>query len=264
MSASRVVEDEAILDEEFSDIQEEVEEQAAPEEEKPRASDKVRTKFKDKGIEDVLMAYESLEKEYGAKGNEIGELRRLTDELLQLQINEKQSKQKSEEPKKPLIDVDSLLDNPEEALSKAVANNPEIRAMREQMLKSERAKAQQAFEQDHPDWKELVSDRNFQEWVTSSQLRTKLFQEADRNYDYQTGSELLSMYKQINGIAKENVEKKRSKSLKAASVEKGSTGNKPVKVYRRADLINLRINDPAKYDAMQDDIMAAYAEGRVR
>jgi len=36
------------------------------------------------------------------------------------------------------------------------------------------------------------------------------------------------------------------------------------KIYRRADLIRLRTNDPERYDALQDEILEAYAEGRVK
>ena len=36
------------------------------------------------------------------------------------------------------------------------------------------------------------------------------------------------------------------------------------KVYRRADIIKLMKNDPDRYQAMSEEIMAAYAEGRVK
>ena len=35
-------------------------------------------------------------------------------------------------------------------------------------------------------------------------------------------------------------------------------------VYRRTDLIRLRMQDPERYNNMQDDIMQAYNEGRVK
>ena len=42
------------------------------------------------------------------------------------------------------------------------------------------------------------------------------------------------------------------------------TGESGKRVYRRADLIRLKMQDPARYDALSDEIMAAYAEGRVK
>ncbi len=37
------------------------------------------------------------------------------------------------------------------------------------------------------------------------------------------------------------------------------TGESSKRVYRRADLIRLKMTDPARYDALQPEIMAAYA-----
>jgi len=36
------------------------------------------------------------------------------------------------------------------------------------------------------------------------------------------------------------------------------------KYYSRSALIDMRINNPAKYESMRDDIMQAYSEGRVK
>jgi hypothetical protein len=47
-----------------------------------------------------------------------------------------------------------------------------------------------------------------------------------------------------------------------ASTPAGKGGGK--KLYRRAEVINLMINDPDKYEAMSGEIQKAYAEGRVR
>jgi hypothetical protein len=52
--------------------------------------------------------------------------------------------------------------------------------------------------------------------------------------------------------------------MKAATVDVGGTGESSKKVYRRADLIKLRMTDPDRYMALQDEIMSAYAQGRVK
>jgi hypothetical protein len=52
--------------------------------------------------------------------------------------------------------------------------------------------------------------------------------------------------------------------LKAAGVDTGGTGESSKKIYRRADLIQLKLRDPDRYEQLQPEIMAAYAEGRVR
>jgi len=72
----------------------------------------------------------------------------------------------------------------------------------------------------------------------------------------------------LRGIKQKQVEQSgkeaRQQTLKAAQVDTGGTGESSKRVYRRADLIRLKMTDPARYDALADEIMAAYAEGRVK
>jgi len=65
---------------------------------------------------------------------------------------------------------------------------------------------------------------------------------------------------------KEQAEADRQAALKAGKTEsRASTGSKGSgKTYRRADLIRLKIQDPAKYESMESEIFKAYSEGRVK
>jgi len=56
----------------------------------------------------------------------------------------------------------------------------------------------------------------------------------------------------------------RKQSLKAATVDTGGSGESSRRVYRRADLIRLKMTDPQRYEALSDEIMKAYQEGRVK
>jgi hypothetical protein len=58
----------------------------------------------------------------------------------------------------------------------------------------------------------------------------------------------------------------RQRQLKAASTgsASGSTEAPSRKIYRRADIIKLMQTDPKRYTQLQPEIMAAYAEGRVK
>ena len=56
----------------------------------------------------------------------------------------------------------------------------------------------------------------------------------------------------------------RSKALKTAAVQQGGTGESTKPVYRRADLIRLRMQDPSRYESMAEEILQAYADGRVK
>jgi len=127
---------------------------------------------------------------------------------------------------------------------------------------------QQKLAQEHPDFGQIVQDQDFANWVKSSPVRIGLYAKADGEFDYDSANELLSTYKQLKGIkakqTSEAGETQRKSNLKAATVDVGGTGESGKRVYRRADLIRLKMQDPARYDALSDEIMAAYAEGRVK
>ena len=67
-------------------------------------------------------------------------------------------------------------------------------------------------------------------------------------------------------VAEANKAEKRTTALKNSSgvsrTSSESTAGK--KIYRRADLIRLRTNDPQRYESLQDEILQAYAQGRVK
>ena len=125
------------------------------------------------------------------------------------------------------------------------------------------------MEQAHPDFTDVVQDAKFQDWVKESPIRTQLFQAADA-YNFDAANELLNTWKDRSMINKTQeveakAEEERQAALKAGATESrataGSTGGK---TFRRADLIRLKMEDPMKYEAMQDEIYSAYAEGRVK
>ena len=65
---------------------------------------------------------------------------------------------------------------------------------------------------------------------------------------------------------KQEQKKSREKAMRQTSSESSTSGSSVggKKVYRRADLINLQMTDPARYAQMADEIQSAYAEGRVK
>jgi hypothetical protein len=99
-----------------------------------------------------------------------------------------------------------------------------------------------------------------------------LFTKADAEFDFNSADELLSTYKAIKAVQSNEKQvqaaatqaKAQETALKAAAVDTGGTGESSRKIYRRADLIKLKMTDPDRYMALQDEILAAYAEGRVR
>lgn len=225
----------------------------------------VPEKFKGKSLDDIINAYTNLEQEYGRRSNEIGELRKLTDNLLGLKLEQKEEK---EEPPKPKITTDDLFTDPEIAIERAVQENPKLRALEEKLLHAEREQARQKFEAEHNDWQQVMASDGFQTWVKSSPVLLNALAEADKNFDYQTGADILRLYKSVHQTQqreKEEVVKgRRERDLKAMATERGGSGEAPRKIYSRVELLKLRQHDPERFDAMHDEIMRAYKEGRVK
>ena len=121
----------------------------------------------------------------------------------------------------------------------------------------------------HPDFTEVVNDGSFAEWINKSKVRQELFSRADRSYDFDAANELLSTWKertQVVNQSKEVEKVQRKQAVKAASTgsSKGSGETASKKTYRRADIIELMRTNPDRYQQLSDEIMAAYAEGRVK
>ena len=231
-------------------------------------------KFKGKEMKDVVEMYTNLEKELGRKGQEVGELRKLTDQILQSQFANKQDTP-TEPEEKP-----DFFDDPERAVKNLVQK--EIAPLREEKEKSSQMEFQDNLQNNFPDYEQILSSAEFADWVQSSPYRLKMYQDAD-NWNWDAANELLSNYKMshkpaepqspeldLPDISEKKVEltpeqkAKRNADLKAASVEKGSTGETTRKVFRRSDLVRLLATDPDRYYDLEPEIRKAYREGRVR
>ena len=259
-SADPEVVNEEIITEEVETLEafaEPVEEEAVQEPELP-------SKFQGKSAAEIADAYENLEKELGRKGQEIGELRHLTDSYLQQQLSQPRTETTSNEP-----EVD-FFDNPEESVRRIIENHPKFREFSVQSRKQQANMTSQQLETTHPDFKNIIGDSGFQEWVQGSKIRQRLYLEADA-YNFDAADELITNWKERQMISKTEEVKAEQETNRKTALKTGkgvsrasgeSTAGK--KVYRRADLIRLKQTDPSRYDMLADEIYAAYAEGRVK
>jgi hypothetical protein len=218
--------------------------------------------YRDKSLEDVVKMHQDQVKMIGRQAQEVGEIRKLADELIKQNLVSKQQQTRQEEP-----EVD-FFENPQKAVQRTVDNHPDILAARQVTLEMKRSQIQQRLAQEHPDFGDIARDQDFANWVKSSPVRIKIFEQADSGYDFDSANELLSTYKQLRSVKQKQTsddgEITRKQNLKAVGVDVGGSGESSKKVYRRADLIRLKMQDPNRYDALSDEIMAAYAEKRVR
>lgn len=242
---------------------------AEPEEVAPQPE--LPEKYRGKSLDEIIRMHQEAEKLIGRQAQEVGEVRKLADSLLKQQLEQKHDKQPS---KAQEID---WFEDPELAVKQAVENNPVLKKLQEEQAKQAQLVALQTIEKAHPDFMQIGNSEDFQKWVAASKVRTQLFEQAS-NYDVDSAMELLDTYKSLRNIKqqqaetvkaadeslKKTEEEVRNKTLKAAAVQQGGTGESTKPVYRRADLIRLRMQDPARYESMADEILQAYAEGRVR
>jgi len=232
------------------------------EEQKIASKPELPEKYRDKSLDEIVKMHQEAEKLIGKQAQEVGEVRKLADELIRQNLGSKQQQIKQDEP-----EID-FFEDPKKAVQRTVDSHPDIVAARQATLEMKRTQIQQRLAQDHPDFGDIAKDQDFANWVKSSPVRIELFKRADAEYDYDSANELLSTYKQLRGVKKQQSEASneatRKQNLKAVGVDVGGSGESSKKVYRRADLIRLKMQDPNRYDALSDEIMAAYAEGRVR
>lgn len=223
----------------------------------------VPDKYRGKNLEDIVRMHQEAEKLIGRQAQEVGEVRRLADELLK----QKLSQTSTNAPTREETEID-FFEDPKLAVQNAVAKHPDVLAAKQASQQFKQMQTQSMLSKKHPDFAEVVRDGEFIEWVKGSPLRLNMYAMADAGYDFTAADELLTTFKQIRtsktAQTTEAGNSVRKQNLKAAAVDVGGTGESSKKVYRRADLIRLRMTDPNRYEALQTEIMAAYSEGRVK
>ena len=188
----------------------------------------------------------ALKKKLGDQGNEIGNLRKIADMQLQQQVNQQMEQ----------VEDDWYAD----PVSK------DVTALKGELTQIKQEQALRELENKHPGFRELPKDEAFAGWVAKSQYRTNLYGKAD-NMDFAAADELFTAWEEQQesaNSASQQERTNRNKALNNATMEKGSSGGSRKTYFSRTELINLRLNNPNKYEAMRDEIMQAYAEGRVR
>jgi hypothetical protein len=237
------------------------------EEEQPQQEPELPEKYKGKSVEDLVQMHQELEKFSGKQSTEVGELRKLVDDHIQTQLVEQQAPQQ-QQPQDDEDDVDFFVD-PKTAVQRAIDNHPKIK---EAQAYTEQAKKQATLaqlQQNHPDMESVLQDPKFAEWIKGSKVRTQLFVQADQQYDYDAANELFSLWKEKNQVVQQTAQAE--KAARKSAVKSANTGNargtgegSRRKVYRRADIIKLMRTDPERYQSMSDELLKAYAEGRVK
>lgn len=255
--AAQIIEEAPEQEDLFEVIEDSVDEKEA---EQPEATeDDLPEKYQGKSIKEIIQMHQEAEKLLGRQSSEVGELRKAVDSF----IYEQQEKLKA--PPEPEVD---FFDDPERAVAKAIENHPKLKEAEQYNEQYRREATMAKLQQKHPDFREVVQDQNFADWIMASKVRQQLYVQADKALDFDAADELLSTWKERQQAVKQTVEAE--KAARKSEVKKASTGNvrgsgeTSRKIYRRADIIKLMKEDPDRYASMSDEIMKAYSEGRVK
>ena len=259
IDVERQEQEEQQVEEQLSQFEAQVEEQqVTPEPQEPELPDK----YQNKSVSELAQMHQEAEKLLGRQSSEVGELRKVVDSYIQTQLTPEQA------PKQEDEEIDFFTD-PNEAVNRAIQNHPKIKEAEAVTNQYRQSNAMATLKSKHPEMEAILQDTKFAEWIQASPTRTRLFVEADQQYNTDAADELFSNWKERQNIVQQTAEveqQARKQSAKAASTgnPRGSGEKAAKKIYRRADIINLMQKDPDRYAQLAPEILQAYAEKRVR
>ena len=199
----------------------------------------------------------------GQQSQEVGDLRRSVDSLIQAQLSQQGQAQAPQEEAAP-----DFFEDPEAATARMIDNHPTVKAAAESAKQYDKMTSKTQLVAKYPDMDAIVADEAFLKWVQASPVRISLLRNAHNNFDFASADELFGNWKERQTMAAQAVAmdvKERAQTVKEASTGSptGGSASTSVKKYRRGDIIDLMKRDPKKYQRMSAEIMQAYKEGRV-
>ena len=242
-------------------------------------------KYRGKSRAEIIEMHQNAESELGRHGNELGQYKTLTDQLLQQKRSDDllaggATEEQIDEFEIPEIDSTKLLADPANVIGDivkgAINHDRQIRTKDEQKRTAETVA--EKFAAKHPDAETVANSKEFIEWVKKSPTRALNGMNA-ANGDLTAGDALLTEWKELQQNSdsgnSENEDPNTQERTNLAAARKAgtestganNTNDKPTgKIYRRLDMIRLKLEDPEAYadPAYQAEIMKAYAEGRVK
>jgi len=251
---------------------------AAPanQQEPPR---QIPEKYKGKSVDDLIEMHQNAERRLSQQGNELGEIRRLADQLIGVKAPVENARNTAPQARQP-VTVEALLANPDQVLNQTVEQSPiaqRAQAAEAKVDQLEQSISQTQFVSKYTNFQKDLENPDFIEWVKKSPLRTQLAAAAYKN-NFNAASSLWQLWEERNELVG-NVQTAerdagRQQRVQNARTEKnGSSESPPARTYSRAKLMALRDkvadgdtaaiakwNDPD----FQAGLIKAYEENRVR
>lgn len=231
-------------------------------------------KYEGKTVEDMIQMHQNLEKLNGRQGQELGQMRRMADEILQLK---KPTTQIKEEVRQP-VTVETLLNDPEKTLTDTINSSDLVRrtqAAEDRVARLESKITQESFVSKFPGFADDMQDPEFTEFVQSNPARQALGTAAAKE-DYNAAAALWAMWeerKDLIGTTKDDKTQKAKVKVQSTVRPSAKTVDVAPRNWSRAKLMELRFKvadgDPASVarwndKTFQENMHKAYAEDRVK
>lgn len=235
----------------------------------------VPAKYAGKTVDDLISMHQNAERRLSQQGNELGEVRKLADQLIGVRTQENTKRVEARLP----VTVDALLADPEKVLTQTIDATAGSRAnAQEQRLNNlEISVAQRDFVSRHPSAEQDTNNPDFIEWIKKNPLRTQLASRA-YNQDYGAANDLWSLWDEHKGdvgtagAAAKTAQRKQTVQ-NATTSRGGNSEGTPPRQYSRAKLMELRMQVadgvPAAVARWNDEkfqagLIQAYANGQVK
>lgn len=245
----------------------------------------VPEKLRGKSARDLLAILREQEQHIGRQANEVGTLRKLVDQALEISKPGHASRTAKEEPiTEAQLDADALLTDPLGSVSRVAKAT--TKPLEDRLDQIEAARREAMFLQSHPTATADINDPEFVGWVSGNKARAKLAAKAfpqGQAADFETADDLWTLWEEhkaakaqaAQAVQDEDAAPPPSKpapSTKTApKLLSGAGGSEPgsgksQRILQRSKLIKMQAEDPASYyDAdFQAELMQAYREGRVK
>jgi hypothetical protein len=252
------------------DIDNEIVEANAEAEERAK-TEVIPDRFKGKSKAEIAASFVELQALQSKQANDLGNMRKTVDQLLDLQSQKSPSPEQEETA--PPVTVDDLYEDADGNIRRLAReeSSDRIDALEARIQQGETDKNVALITAKYPDWQEDAQKPEFLDWVREKRSRVMLIQAADA-LDFEAAEELLgSYYEQTNKAEEENSNAETEQQLRDATLESGSPApTELVDTYSRSELMELRINanqgdlKAQRYLAAHGDAIAnAYADGRI-
>ena len=229
---------------------------------------KMPDKFEGKTIEQVVESYSNLETQLGQHAQEVGTLRKLNDQLLELG---RPTGEDHQQVTLPDVSADDMLNDPQKtivevatAVSKVAVDNANTRV---DELEAQLRLGQ--FETRHPTFRADQSDPDFQTFVAASGYRQGLAQKVHSG-DLGAGDELWNAWAEDQKSRQnhEPTEQEKDEAATALALAKsgGSEGGETRLPISREKLAEIRIHDEERYYSapFQEYVQYMYANKLVK